>query len=410
MDASRNESGHGGAPARWYEAEAIARSIGTLTPKLREIRHDLHKHPELGFEEHRTQGVVRDWLERHGFSPRPCAGTGLVADLHPERIGKVRTIGLRADLDCLPMHESTDLAYRSVHEGRAHKCGHDGHTAVMMGVAALLAERRDAIPGNVRLIFQPAEEGVRGGGAKVMVAEGALEDVDEVYGLHNWPNFPLGEVRVCPGAIMAATHTLHIEVRGKGGHASAPETCRDPIVAAAALVGALQTVVARGLGHRGGAVVSIASFQAGTTHNVIPDRARLKGTVRTVSPETTERVLERIREVALGIGPTYGVEVDCEIAPGYPVLVNAPECAEAVQRVAKQVVGDERVTDAELPIAGAEDFAYMTRAKPGAYFFIGSGDPAGDTPTCHHPDFDFDDRIIPTAVGMFMGLVRDRLG
>lgn len=387
---------------------ALRAEIAALHPELTMIRRDLHKHPELGFEEHRTGAVVRAWLERHGYAPRTCATTGVVADLHPGRAGK--TIALRADLDCLPMPETTDLPYRSVHDGRAHKCGHDGHTAVLLGVAALLARHRDEVPGNVRLLFQPAEEGVDGGGAKRMVAEGALASVDEVYGLHNWPGHPLGHVRVKAGPMLAQTHWLGITVRGVGGHGSQPQSCRDPIVAASHIVVALQTVVARGLGYDGGAVVSICRFTAGTTDNVLPAIAELEGTVRTFAPEITELVLARIREVVHGTAAALGVTVALELEPGYPVVMNDPGCAEAVRRVASAVVGPDRVSDAGLPIAGGEDFAYMAQAVPGAFFFLGAGRPEGETPGCHHPDFDFDDAIIPTGVALFLGLVGDRLG
>lgn len=389
----------------WTEQEVEA-----LIPELREIRHDLHRHPELGFAEHRTQARVRAWLEAHGYAPRDCAGTGLVADLHPQAsTGSRPVIALRADLDCLPMAETTPLPYRSVHEGRAHKCGHDGHTAILMGVAAVLARHRARVPGNVRLVFQPAEEGVDGGGAKVMVAEGALAGVDEVYGLHNWPAFPHGELRVKAGPVMARTRELSIVVIGKGGHGSQPQVCRDPIVAAAHLVTALQTVVSRGLSSMGGGVVSICRFAAGNTHNVIPERAELGGTLRSFDPAVDERLVERVREITRGVAATFGVEAELELTEGYPVLVNHERCADAVRAAASRVLGPQRVSDAELPIATGEDFAYFTQAVPGAYFFLGAGRPGQDTPGCHHPDFDFDDSLIPTGMQVFLGLVHDRV-
>ena len=390
--------------------DRLARLLERLEPQLVEVRHDLHRHPELGFEEHRTQKLVRNWLEHHGYAPWTSAKTGVVADLRPDRIGQGRTIALRADIDCLPMDETTDLPYRSVHAGRAHKCGHDGHTAILMGVAAVLAERRDQIDGNVRLIFQPAEEGVQGGGARVMVAEGILDPVDEVYGLHNWPGYPRGQIRVVDGPLMAATHTLEIEVIGEGGHGSQPQNCRDPILAASHLVTALQSVVSRGLGYEGGAVLSVCRIQAGSTVNVIPDRARLSGTIRTFAPGVTKRVLERVRQIAAGTAATFGVEINVELEAGYPVLINDADCVQAVRRAAMNVVGDGNVSGEGLPMAGGEDFAYMTQAKPGAYFFVGTGDDDRVTPGCHHPDFDFDDRVIGLAVRVMIELVRDRLG
>jgi amidohydrolase len=383
--------------------------IESLTPTLTQIRRDIHKHPELGFEEVRTQRLIRSWLTQLGYEPRDCARTGLVADLRPELLGHGRTIGLRADIDCLPMFERTELDWRSIHDGRAHKCGHDGHTAILLGTAAVLARYREQIPGNVRLLFQPAEEGVEGGGAKVMVAEGALEGVDEIYGLHNWPNYPRGALRVIAGPIMAQVHTFEITVRGKGGHGSQPQDCRDPILAGSALVVALQSVVSRGLSAAGGGVVSVCSFEAGTTNNVIPEFARLTGTIRSFSQAVTERVVSRVREVAKGVGATYGVAVDLALETSYPVLVNHPDCVAAVARVAGSL-GSLEVSDLGLPMAGGEDFAYFAAEIPGAYFFLGSGREGEDTPGCHHPDFDFDDELIPTGMQMFLGLVRDRVG
>lgn len=380
-----------------------------LDPLLRELRHDLHRHPELGFEERRSQARVRDFLQSRGYQPQSCAGTGLIADLHPERHGRAPTIALRADLDALPIDERTDLPHRSVHPGVSHKCGHDGHTAILLGVADLLARHRGHIDGNVRLLFQPAEEGVRGGGAAVMLAEGALDGVAEIYGLHNWPGFPKGQLHIRPGVVMAQVTSLDLRLRGVGGHGSQPQRCRDPIVAGAHLIAALQTVVARDLGADGGAVVSITAFQAGNTHNVIPESAHLRGTIRAFDRDVHERVLRRVRELVEGNARGFGVEADLQLIPGYPLLVNHPECAAAVARVGRQLLGEAAITSAGLPIAGGEDFAYFTGAVPGAYFFLGAGRPGQDTPGCHHPDFDFDDDLIPRGAAVLLGLVRERL-
>ncbi len=380
--------------------------LAALLPELVALRRDLHRHPELGFEEHRTQAVARAFLEARGLAPRASAGTGLVVDVGPAR---GPAIALRADLDALPIEERTPLPHRSVHPGRAHKCGHDGHTAILLGVGALLAVARDRLPGRVRLLFQPAEEGVRGGGARVMLAEGALEGVDEVYGLHGWPPFPAGEVRVRPGPVMAQVHRFEVELVGVGGHGSAPEACVDPVVAGAQLVVALQSIVSRGLGHRGGAVLSVCTFHAGETDNVIPERARLGGTIRSFEPAVTARVLARLREVVDGVAAAAGVRARLELVPGYPVLVNDPACAEAVRRAAAAVLGEDRVRSDDLPIAGGEDFAYLAAARPGAYFFMGAGRPGEVTPGCHHPDFDFDDGLIAPAARILLGLVEARL-
>ena len=382
----------------------------SLLAQLREIRRDLHRHPELGFEEHRTQGIVIEWLRRYGYAPRTCAETGVLADLFPERVGTERTIALRADLDCLPMQEHTDLPYRSVHTGRAHKCGHDGHTAILLGVAAELERRKAEISGNVRLVFQPAEEGVRGGGAQVMIREGAVDNVAEIYGLHNWPDYDKGDLRIAAGPVMAELHDLRCTITGHGGHGSQPQSCRDPIVAGSHLVVALQTVVSRGLGYEGGAVVSVCTFHGGEAENVIPDRVELAGTIRSFEPEVTTRVLDRIREIANGVATTHGVRIDVELRRGYPALINAESCAQTVSEVATTLLGVERVSAKQLPMAGSEDFAYFAQAIPAAYFFLGAGRPNESTPGCHHPDFDFDDELIPTGVDVFMGIAQARVG
>ncbi|MCP4899468.1 MAG: amidohydrolase [bacterium] len=387
--------------------ENLLRETESLRETLIAVRHDLHAHPEIGFEEHRTQKVVREWLHKFGYTPRDSAGTGLVADLCPDSKGP--TIALRADMDALPMEETTDLPYRSVNPGRAHKCGHDGHTTILMGAAAALAQCRDTLDGNVRLLFQPAEEGVRGGGARVMVDEGALEGVSEVYGLHSWPAWPKGELRVAAGPVMAQVHTFYISVRGKGGHGSQPQSSRDPILASSHLVTSLQSVVSRGLGFEGGAVVSVCSFNAGTTSNVTPDDARLSGTIRSFSKPTSERVLERMREITQGTANTFGVEVEFEVEEGFPVLVNNSECAEVVARIGEKVLGQGAVSSRDLPMAGGEDFAYYAQNKPSVFFFLGAGIEGEDTPTCHHTDFDFDDDLIPVGIEFFLRIIADRL-
>jgi amidohydrolase len=387
--------------------ESLSQEIDALVPRVREIRHDLHKHPELGFEEKRTQQVVREFLEQHGYKPRTSAETGLIAELNPG--SNAPMIALRADMDCLPIQEDMDLPYKSVHPGKSHKCGHDGHTAILLGVAALLAKHRALFPGNVRLVFQPAEEGVRGGGAKVMVAEGAMEGVREVYGLHNWPAWPKGEVRVQPGPMLAQVHSFFIDIEGVGGHGSQPQLTRDPIVAAAHLIVSLQTVVARGLGYEGGAVVSVGAIHSGTADNIIPGALQMKGTIRTFRESVRNRVLERVREICTGVGSTFGVKVDLRVIEGYPVTMNDPSCADVVARVARSVLGPKAVRTDDLPMAGGEDFSYFARAVPGAYFFLGSGEPGKPAHVCHHPEFDFNDAVLPIGMRMFLGILLDRL-
>lgn len=379
-----------------------------LTPKLREIRRDIHRHPELGFEEHRTQRLVIKWLEGLGYQPRPCAGTGVIADLHPER-ASAGTIALRADLDALPIDEQTDLPHKSQHPGVSHKCGHDGHTAILLGVSALLQRHAQQIDRNVRLLFQPAEEGVDGGGARRMVAQGALDDVTEVYGLHNWPDFPKGHVRVRRGATMAQVYEFETHIKGKGGHGSQPQACRDPIVAGAALVNSLQTLVSRSIGSGDNAVVSVGAFNAGEANNVIPPEAWLRGTIRCFDAQVGARIAKRFEEICQGIALAHEVSISPGLESGYPVLVNDHDCADRVHRVAADILGDKHVHDSGLPLAAAEDFAYFTRERPGAYFFLGagSGTPDAPTPGCHHPDFDFDDDLLGLGMRMFMGIVTD---
>lgn len=384
--------------------DGLTDTLSAALPDLLAVRHDIHQHPELGFDEHRTQELVMGWLRSRGFEPRKCAGTGVVADLHP---GRTTRLVLRADLDALPIHETLDLPYRSVHDGVSHKCGHDGHTTILLGVAQLLAERRDAIDANIRLVFQPAEEGVDGGGARVMIEEGVLDGVPEIYGLHNWPGFPKGSLRVCGGVTMAAVDTIHLTIRGRGGHGSQPQTCRDPIVAGAQIVTAVQTVVSRGLSALESAVVSFGSFHAGKANNVIPSSAELSGSIRTLDPGVRQRVHARLREVIEGLAPGLGVQAELSILGEYPVLVNDPRCAAIVARVGERA-GLEVSAD-QLPLLASEDFAYFAERIPACYFFLGAGVEGRETPSCHHPDFDFDDDLISQGIGVFLGLVEDRI-
>ncbi len=385
----------------------IETQISALLPALTTLRHELHQRPELGFEEYETQRRVTDYLRTLGYDPQPCAKTGVIADLNPGRGG--RCVALRADMDCLPMQETTDLPYRSVLEGRAHKCGHDGHTAALLGTASILAEMREEIDGNVRLIFQPAEEGVDGGGARVMVEEAALDGVDEIYAFHNWPGFSRGVAHVCAGPIMASVHDLVFEIHGVGGHASQPQVTRDPVVAGAALITALQSVVSRNISATDAAVLSICTFQGGEANNVIPAHARLTGTLRTFDSDVAEQIVDRIRAICGGIAGGYDVRIEPEIEALYPVLINHADCAEAVREVACSILGPKNVTEEGLPLAAAEDFGRFTERVPGAYFFLGAGENA-DSPGCHHPDFDFDDQLLPMAMRLFVRLVENRVG
>lgn len=385
-------------------SEELAREL----PELIEIRHDLHRHPELGFEEFRTSALIRKELEALGLSPQSCAEPGLFVDLCPERVSQMDTVALRADMDCLPMDEHSDLPYRSIYPGKAHKCGHDGHTTIMLGVARMLVRQRDKLQRNVRLIFQPAEEGAQGGGAKHMVAEGILDGVAEIYGLHNWPPYPLGTLRVKEGPVMAELCDFEICVTGVGGHGAQPQDCSDPIVAASALVVAVDGMARRCLGSQGGGVISITRFHSGTANNIVPAVAELEGSMRFFDGDIAHRMRTSLQDICAGMAKSYGVEIDLRLSPSYPLLINEVQCVRTVKAAAQTILGPDSVSEAGLPRAGSEDFAYFALERPAAYFFLGAGEEGKDTPGCHHPDFDFEDTLIDTGVRMFCEIVRLR--
>lgn len=377
-------------------------------PELLAIRHDIHAHPELGFEEFRTAELIAKELEALGLKPVVCAQPGLYVDLRPDLVTEQGSIALRADMDCLPMHEHTDLPYRSRYPGKAHKCGHDGHTTIMIGVARMLAAQRHELRRNVRLVFQPAEEGARGGGAKHMVAAGLLDEVAEIYGLHNWPPYPRGQLRVKEGPVMAELCDFAITVKGVGGHGAQPQDCVDPIVAAAALVQQVDGLARRCFGSQGGGVISITMFNSGTANNIIPEEAKLEGSMRFFTDALAKRMREALQGICKGVGRSYGVEVKLDLLDSYPLLVNEGECVETVREAGKAVLGPDSLSEAGLPRAGSEDFAYFALKRPAAYFFLGSGEDGKFNPGCHHPDFDFDDGLIETGVRVFCEIVRRR--
>lgn len=382
--------------------------LAKYLPELVAIRHDLHAHPELGFEEFRTSEIIAKELKSLGLSPMVCAEPGLYADLRPDLLGQNDSIALRADMDCLPMHEHTDLPYCSTYPGKAHKCGHDGHTAILLGVARMLAPKRDALLRNVRLVFQPAEEGARGGGAKYMVAQGLLNEVAEIYGLHNWPPYPRGELRVKEGPVMAELCDFAITVKGVGGHGAQPQDSVDPIVAAAALVQQVDGMARGCLGSQGGGVISITKFISGTANNIIPEQAHLEGSMRFFNEVLANRMRKRLQGICDGVATSYGLEVKLDLLDSYPLLCNEARCVETVKAAAAEVPGIDSISEAGLPRAGSEDFAYFALERPAAYFFLGSGVPGQVTPGCHHPDFDFDDGLIEKGVRVFCEIVRRR--
>ena len=378
-------------------------AIEAFTDELVAIRRDLHAHPEIGFEEVRTSGIVAEKLAAWGIEVhRGIGGTGVVGVLQGTG-GPGRRIGLRADMDALPMDEITNLPWRSTIPGRMHACGHDGHTTMLLGAARYLAENR-GFAGTAIFVFQPAEEGL--GGARAMLADNLFErfPCDEIYGIHNAPNLDPGQIAVFPGPAMAGADFFDIKITGKGSHGAMPHVGRDPVIVAISLAAALQTIVSRNADPREAAVLSITQIHAGSAYNVIPEEAALAGTVRTFSPEIAKLIRERMREICAGMATTFGVQVDIDIRGIFDVLVNHPEQAVATAAVAAEIVGAGNVLTETKPVMGSEDFADMLRVVPGAYAWVGH---AGSVPV-HNPAFVLDDGILPIGASLLARLVETR--
>ncbi len=378
------------------------------------IRRDLHAHPELCFAEVRTAERVAALLTEWGIPiHRGLGKTGVVGIVHGRDGGACgRAVGLRADMDALPMTELNTFAHASRHPGRMHACGHDGHTAMLLAAAHYLAQHRD-FDGTVYLIFQPAEEG--GGGAREMIADGLFErfPMQAVFGMHNWPGLPVGCFAVSPGPVMASSNEFHITVHGKGGHAALPHTTVDPVPVACQLVQAFQTILTRNLRPVEPGVISVTMIQAGEATNVVPDTCTLQGTVRTFSTEALDLVERRMRELSEQLCAAFGARAEFQFRRNYPPTVNSAAEAAFAAAVARDIVGTEGVV-AQEPTMGAEDFAYMLQAKPGAYLFIGNGDGAHraaygsghDAGPCtlHNPHYDFNDALIPLGATFWVRL------
>ncbi|NMJ41162.1 amidohydrolase [Roseomonas sp. JC162] len=370
-------------------------------------RRDFHAHPELGFEEVRTSALVAERLASWGIEVHRSVGrTGVVGVLRNGN-GQGR-IGLRADMDALPMPEANTFAHRSTIEGKMHGCGHDGHTTILLAAARYLAETKN-FDGTVHFIFQPAEEGR--GGAQAMLADGLFErfPCDAVYGLHNRPGLPVGQFAIRPGPVMAGAVFFDIVVQGRGGHGARPEATVDPVIAGAQIVSALQTIVSRNVGALDSAVISVTGFTAGEAYNVIPDRVALKGTVRAFRVETMRVLEERMRAVAQSVAAGFGATAEVTWREIAAPTINTPEEATAMADAAAALVGEPHVERNRSPVMGSEDFAYMLLEKPGAYIHVGNG--TGDAGGCdvHNPHYDFNDAAIPYGAGMLATLVEQKL-
>ncbi|MCC7312239.1 MAG: amidohydrolase [Sulfuritalea sp.] len=377
-----------------------------LTPKIAAFRRDIHAHPELAFNEKRTAEKVGDYLEGLGLEVhRGIARTGVVAKLSCG--GGGGAIGLRADMDALPLKELNTFPHHSTHDGRMHACGHDGHTAMLLGAAEALSRLRD-FDGTVYFIFQPAEE--HEGGGRVMVEEGLFErfPMDMVFGLHNWPGLPAGSFGVTEGPVMAGTDRFEIEITGHGGHAAMPHQAVDVVLAGSALVQALQSLVSRNTDPLDSAVVSVTRFHAGHADNVLPETALLGGTVRTFNGELQDALEEGVRRICTGIEATYRVGIDLRYERGYPPTVNAAAPCEIAREVAQHVASDGLVYLQLPPSMGAEDFAYMAKVVPACYVWLGNGPGEGGC-MLHSPHYDFNDEIIATGIRYWVRLVERAL-
>jgi amidohydrolase len=387
----------------------IVNRIAELQPDVMAWRQDLHAHPEIMYDVHRTAAFVADRLREFGCDEvvTGIGRTGVVAVIKGRRSGGnggLRGIGLRADMDALPIHEETGLSYQSTIPGKMHACGHDGHTAMLLGAARYLSETRN-FSGDAVMIFQPAEEG--GAGAAAMIRDGLMDRfaIDQVYGMHNTPGLPVGKFAICSGPMMASMDQLKITVEGKGAHAAMPHRGVDALLAGAQLVTALQSIVSRNVDPLESAVLSICSFHAGHTSNVIPQTAELLGTIRSLKSEVRNLVKQRAQEVAAGVAQVTGTRITMDLPQQYPVLVNHVEQTDVAVRAASEIAGEANVLAEIPPIMAAEDFAYMLEAKPGAFIFTGNGDTAG----LHHPSYNFNDDAIVHGSSYWIRLVEQTL-
>jgi len=380
----------------------IVNRFAEFHDQITEWRRDIHAHPELLFDVHRTAGVVEDKLKAFGVDDvvTGIGRTGVVGVIRGRASNSGKVIGLRADMDALPIQEVRDIPHKSKVDGKMHACGHDGHTAMLLGATKYLAETRN-FDGTAVVIFQPAEEG--GGGGNLMVKDGMMERfaIDEVYGMHNFPGLPVGQFAIRQGPLLAAADFFEIHIEAKGGHAARPHECNDPVIVASSIVQAFQTIVSRNVDPVESAVISVTKIEVGDTNNVIPQTAYMMGTVRTLTPEMRDLVEGRMTTVAESLGAAFGANVAFKYQRLYPVTCNHGEQTAFAIDVARDIVGESNVEDATPPIMGGEDFSFMLEARPGAFIFVGQGDTAG----VHHPEYDFNDEIIPIGCSYWVRLV-----
>jgi len=385
----------------------VVNRFADLLPEITEWRRDIHTHPELLFDVHRTAGLVAAKLREFGVDEvvEGIGKTGVVGVIKGNQTNSNRVIGLRADMDALPIHEASGVPHASTTDGKMHACGHDGHTAMLLGAAKYLAETRN-FDGTAVVIFQPAEEG--GGGGREMVNDGMMDrfGVQEVYGMHNMPGLPVGEFATRKGPIMAAADLFQAEIEGVGGHAAMPHRCADPVVAASQLVLALQSIVSRNVDPMQNAVISTTVFESeGEAFNVIPPKVTLRGTVRTLDPEVRDLVEQRMNEVFESTAKAMGVVARFEFKRNYPVTINAADQTDKEVSIAESVAGAGKVNASTPAVMGGEDFAFMLEARPGAFVFVGNG----DTASLHHPEYDFNDDCIPHGCSYWVQLVEQSM-
>ncbi|MEM9795443.1 MAG: M20 aminoacylase family protein [Pseudomonadota bacterium] len=382
----------------------VRNRLAEMAPEITEWRRDLHRHPEILFETHRTSAMVAEKLRDFGCDEvvEGIGRTGVVGVIKGKTDSASKVIGLRADMDALPIHEQTGAEWASGTDGAMHACGHDGHTAMLLGATKYLAETRN-FDGTVVVIFQPAEEG--GGGGKEMCDDGMMDrwNIQEVYGMHNWPGMAVGQFSIRPGAFFAATDVFDIELEGKGGHAAKPQEVVDTGLMAAHLVTALQSIVSRNANPVKQIVVSVTSMESSSkAFNVIPQKVHLKGTVRTMDPEMRDLAETRMKEIAAGVAATFGGRIDVDYQRNYPVMTNHEDQTAFAAEAARAISG--QCEDAPL-VMGGEDFAFMLEERPGAYILVGNG----DTAPVHHPEYDFNDETIPAGCSWWVEVAERRL-